>query len=211
MFNLKRLKQTVKEKTGTAMMTRYPAEVDQGITMTTEMLKGIKAIDMAIMAQWANYRLSSLTKLEKISNLCLKIAAKKNEKKVGKMCGVTANLCTAISKAERNCAKDIARDLSSGFSKRMISGELKAAVKLIDDLKKRRLDKDAANNEEGAPDAAEKDAAYESQLALVQAEFANLPAYQTRHAAAIKKFLTTRMAALAEIEKACNDAKPGLV
>ena len=81
-----------------------------------------------------------------------------------------------FSKRERKTATEVSSTFCQGFCKAFIGNELKQCQALIDYMKKRRLDKDAAANSNKPTEQA--DAAYDAALNEVQTAFQNYPDYQ---------------------------------
>uniref|UniRef100_A0AC34G069 BAR domain-containing protein n=1 Tax=Panagrolaimus sp. ES5 TaxID=591445 RepID=A0AC34G069_9BILA len=204
----RRLNQKVKEKVGRATVTRIPAEVEANIVFTADMKKHLGEMESTVSNAYSFCGSGSLTKLEKLGQRLDKIGVKKKGTKIGTVAASTASVVQDFSKRDRKLRAEVLSQFCQGFCKQFIATEIKQCQALIDFLKKRRLDKDAAANSNKPTE--EADANYDTALAEVQKAFEAYPDYQQRHAGEVKKLLMLMDKTLQEKIDASSDCKKTL-
>uniref|UniRef100_A0AC35GAG8 BAR domain-containing protein n=1 Tax=Panagrolaimus sp. PS1159 TaxID=55785 RepID=A0AC35GAG8_9BILA len=204
----RRLNQKVKEKVGRATVTRLSAEVEASIQFTADMKKHLGEMESTVTSAYGFCSGGGLTKLEKFGQRLDKIAAKKKGTKIGTAAAATASIVQDFSKRDRKTRADVLAQFCQGFCKAFITTEYKQCQALIDYMKKRRLDKDAAANSNKPTE--EVDANFDAALAECQKAFDLYPEYQQRHAAEVKKLLMIMDKTLQDKIDASSDCKKTL-
>ncbi|KAK0414342.1 hypothetical protein QR680_007275 [Steinernema hermaphroditum] len=189
----RRLKQNIKEKTGRATVTKYTPEQDQAIALCEVSRKCVDDIQKAVDQIGQRWRSGGLTPTEEIGDPANVLSAKLPKGKYGQALRVVYELQTEIGRLERRASDELSKTYIEGTFKAWLNGENQKGRQIINELKTRRVDKDAcisAHTSKPTPERQSQmetaNARFDEYLAVADMEFANFPTYQKNHARAIK-------------------------
>uniref|UniRef100_A0A1I7ZHG4 BAR domain-containing protein n=1 Tax=Steinernema glaseri TaxID=37863 RepID=A0A1I7ZHG4_9BILA len=190
----RRLKQNIKEKTGRATATKLTPEQDQSISYNENSRKQVEEIAKALDQLSQRWRGGGLTPTEEIGDPANVLSGKLPKGKYGAALRVIHEMQTEIGRLERRANDELLQNYVEGTFKAWLKGENQKAHQIINELKTRRVDKDACSSaytSKATPERQQQmeqaNARFEEQLAIADAEFANFPTQQQNHARAIGK------------------------
>uniref|UniRef100_A0A0R3RI59 BAR domain-containing protein n=1 Tax=Elaeophora elaphi TaxID=1147741 RepID=A0A0R3RI59_9BILA len=194
----RRLKQNVMVKLDMAKQTEFPGDVARSITFCEQSKLGVTAITKAVELMIANFNATGMTPADGIANVCTGLAAKTDNKKFNKVMKNVEEALEEIAKTERLTAKQVESKIFNSWSRAWLNENLKTYLEDINQLKKRRLDKDglaqAANkhsdDEIKQEKSKEADERYEEQLSKVRQNIYQFPAHYKRTAETVRELIS---------------------
>ncbi|VDM11421.1 unnamed protein product, partial [Wuchereria bancrofti] len=178
---------------------KFPNDVTRSITFCERSKSDVAAIMKAVESMISNFKATGMTPTDSIANVCNGLAAKTKNKKFNKVMKNVEEALQEIAKTERLTAKRVELKFIESWSKTWLSGNLKIYLDDINQLKKRRLDKDGlAQSANKHPDdqtkqqkSKEADTQYEEQLMKVRQNIEEFTTHYTRTAEAIQELINT--------------------
>ncbi|OZC07725.1 hypothetical protein X798_05280 [Onchocerca flexuosa] len=193
----RRLKQNVMVKLDMAKQTEFPDNVTRSITFCEQSKSDVTAIVKAVESMISNFKAVGMTPADSIANICSGLAVKTNNEKFNKVMKNVEKTLAEIAKTERSTVKQIETKFFECWSKKWLEQILIVYLDDINQLKKRRLDKDGlAQSANKYPDdetkqqkSKEADLHYEEQLMKVQQNIQEFPAHYKKTTEAIRELM----------------------
>ncbi|KAL3991008.1 BAR domain family protein [Acanthocheilonema viteae] len=193
----RRLKQNVMVKLDMAKQTEFPNDVTRSITFCEQSKSDVTAIVKAVESMISNFKAAGMTSADSIANTCNGLAAKTNNKKFNKVMKNVGEALEGIAKTERLTAKQVESKFFESWSKVWLKETLKIYLEDINQLKKRRLDKDglsqSANkhpeDETKQQKSKEADLQYEEQLMKVRQNIQQFTEHYVKTAEAVRELM----------------------
>ncbi|VDK86776.1 unnamed protein product [Litomosoides sigmodontis] len=193
----RRLKQNVMVKLDMAKQTEFPSDVARSITFCEQSKSDVAAIAKAVETMISNFKATGMTPADSIANTCAGLAAKTNSKKFNKVMKNVERALDEIAKTERATAQQVELKFFDSWSKMWLQESLKIYLDDINQLKKRRLDKDglaqaaSKHPEDGAMQQQSKEAnlQYEKQLIKVRQNIQQFTAHYKKTAETVLELM----------------------
>ncbi|VDK76931.1 unnamed protein product [Onchocerca ochengi] len=193
----RRLKQNVMVKLDMAKQTEFPDNVTRSITFCEQSKLDVAAIVKAVESMISKFKAVGMTPADSIANICSNLAVKTTNEKFNKVMKNVEKTLVEIAKTERSTVKKIETKFFECWSKKWLEETLIIYLDDINQLKKRRLDKDGlAQSANKYPDdetkqqkSREANLRYEEQLAKVQQNIQEFPAHYTKTTEAIRELM----------------------
>ncbi|KAM3728036.1 30S ribosomal protein [Dirofilaria immitis] len=122
--------------------SRFPGNVTRSITFCEQSKSNVTAIVKAVESIISNFKAVGMTSADSIANVCNGLAAKTKNEKFNKVMKNVEKALEEIAKAEHLTAEQIEMKFFECWSKKWLEQNLKIYLNDINQLKKRRLDKD---------------------------------------------------------------------
>ncbi|VDO32674.1 unnamed protein product [Onchocerca flexuosa] len=175
----------------------YENNVTRSITFCEQSKSDVTAIVKAVESMISNFKAVGMTPADSIANICSGLAVKTNNEKFNKVMKNVEKTLAEIAKTERSTVKQIETKFFECWSKKWLEQILIVYLDDINQLKKRRLDKDGlAQSANKYPDdetkqqkSKEADLHYEEQLMKVQQNIQEFPAHYKKTTEAIRELM----------------------
>ncbi|VDM96184.1 unnamed protein product [Thelazia callipaeda] len=139
---LRRLKQNVMVKLEMAKQTEFPEDVVRIIDFCDHSKVDVTAIAKAAELMISNFKSIGMTPSDALVNSCAAMSTKSKNKHFKSVMQNVQEVIGEIAKVERSTAERIETSFLESWAKVWLKEDLKNYLDDIDELKKRRLDKD---------------------------------------------------------------------
>ncbi|VDM44714.1 unnamed protein product [Toxocara canis] len=195
----RRLKQNLMVKAGRASQTAFPPEVDKGIVFCEASKKDMNNLTKSVQAMLSCFKTHGLSPHESVGEECNQLGSKAIKPSFGGVMKEAHSTYAELGRIERKFFDESSSHFIDGFAKDWLKNGVGKQLDDINELKKRRLEKDAcatsANNHPDDPDRASRSATaeqeYNSQLAVVEEDLKALQAHYAKTANEAKELMNS--------------------
>lgn len=180
-----------------AKQTEFPPEVTNSITFCENSKSDVTAIMKSVEQMISNFKAIGMTPAYALADNCINLAAKTKNRKVENVMREIHSVLNDIAKCELKTAERVELKFFESWSQIWLKQNLKIYLNDINELKKRRLDKDGLayaadkhpddeNKQQKSKEANER---YNEQLTKVINNIKEFPAHYQRTAEAIQELM----------------------